>query len=53
MKKVLDYFAQYKKDSKGSQAIKAEPGNNGTVDTPKGKADVGDGSYATSLEKSK
>lgn len=48
-----DYYAQMKKDSKGSQAIKAEPGNNGNIDAPKGKANAGDGSYADGLEKSK
>lgn len=35
------------------QTVPKEVGNNGAVDAEKGTADFGDGSYASSLEKSK
>ena len=48
-----DYAGNMKKISKGrKQAVPMEPGNNGTIRTSKGKADFGDGSYASSLKKS-
>jgi len=54
IRKVLDYFHEMKKTSSSkAQAVVAEPGNNGTVETSLGQADVGDGSYATGMKKSK